>query len=71
MGIDTLQQSLAEDVHGITTGIQEQIAKMILWIVIPLIIVTILVLLLYILRLMRHRKVENAIFEIRDTLHEM
>lgn len=69
--LDILQKSLTDDISGVTSDFQDQIFKMILWIVIPLIIIAILALLLYVLRTLRHRKIENAIFDIRDTLHRM
>jgi uncharacterized protein YoxC len=38
---------------------------------IPSIVVTLLFLVIYIAHIVRRRKLENAIFEIRDTLREM
>lgn len=70
--IDTLQESLSTNVTDtINSGIEDQISKIIVWMVVPAIILSILILVLYILHALRRRKVENAILDIRDTLHHM
>lgn len=54
-----------------TTDIANQINTVVMWTVVPTIIFGIIFLVMYILRINRRRKVENAIFEIRDLLKTM
>ena len=70
--LQSLQDALGTNVtDSVTSGIQSQIDKIIAWIVVPSIILTLLVLLLYVLHMLRRRKIENAILEIRDTLRDI
>lgn len=70
--LDSLQQTLNTNVtNSVTAGIEDQISKIMLWIVVPTIILSVLILVLYVLHVLRRRKIENAILDIRDTLREM
>lgn len=70
--LDSLQQALSGSVtNSVNSGIQDQLGKLIAWVVVLSIILTVIILVLYILHMLRRRKLENAIFEIRDTLRDM
>jgi len=72
MDITELQNALNTNVtNGVSSGIQDQLGKIIAWTVIPSIILTIVIVVLYVLHSLRRRKIENAILEIRDSLRDM
>lgn len=72
MDITELQNALNTNVtNGVSSGIQDQLGKIIAWTVIPSIIITIVIVVLYVLHSLRRRKIENAILEIRDSLRDM
>jgi hypothetical protein len=54
-----------------TTDIANQINTVVIWTIVPTVIFAVIFLVIYILRVNRRRKVENAIFEIRDLLKTM
>ena len=57
--------------NNVTSSIQNEISKLMAWFIVPSIILTLLVILLYLLHVLRRRKIENAILEMRDVLREM
>lgn len=68
---NSLQQALNTNVtNSVTSGIQDQLGKIFALIVIPSIIITLVLIILYLLHVLRRRKIENAILEIRDTLRD-
>lgn len=54
-----------------TVDITGMLTQLMLWTILPTIIFGIIFLIVYIMRSIRRRKVENAIFEIRDLLRTM
>ena len=72
MDITEVQNLLNTNVtNGVSSGIQDQLSKIIAWTVIPSIVLTLVIIVLYVLHSLRRRKIENAILEIRDSLHDM
>lgn len=72
MDYTSLQQTFTDNLtSGVTSGVQDQLGKIMAWVVIPSIILTVIILLAYILHLIHRHKVDKAIFEIRDMLREM
>lgn len=70
--MDELNQLLNSTNGGTTTtDIANQINQLLVWTIVPTIIFGIIFLVIYVLRIARRRKVENAIFEIRDLLRTM
>ena len=71
--MDELTQLLDASGGGVTTNtdILNQINQLIVWLIIPLVVFTTLFLIMYTMRTIRRRRVENAIFEIRDLLRTM
>ncbi len=70
--LTSLQNTLNDNItKGVTTGIQDQLEKLIAFIVVPSIILTVVIIVLYVLHTLRRRKIENAILEIRDSLREI
>lgn len=63
-------------INGGPSGLTEAfftdlISQMFLWILLPSILISIVILVLYIVHSVRRRKLENALFEIRDILRDM
>ena len=72
MDITEVQNLLNTNVtNGVSSGIQDQLGKIIAWTVIPSIVLTLVIIVLYVLPSLRRRKIENAILEIRDSLRDM
>lgn len=70
--LDSLQQALNTNVtDSVSSGVQDQLGKLIAWVLIPSIILTLIILIAYIAHIVHRHKVDKAIFEIRDTLREM
>lgn len=70
--IKSLQDALNTNVSNtVTTGLQDQLNKIIAWIVIPTLVLTVAIIVLYVIHMLRRRKIENAILEIRDTLRDI
>lgn len=70
--IKSLQDALNTNVtNTVTTGLQDQLNKIIAWIVIPTLVLTVAIIVIYVVHMLRRRKIENAILEIRDTLRDM
>lgn len=70
--IKSLQDALNTNVtNTVTTGLQDQLNKIIAWIVIPTLVLTVAIIVIYVVHMLRRRKIENAILEIRDTLREI
>jgi L-lactate permease len=70
--LDSLQQTLNTKVtDSVTSGVQDQLGKLIAWVLIPSIVLTLIILIAYIAHIVHRHKVDKAIFEIRDTLREM
>lgn len=65
MDLTTLQQQLTDST---TSNIADKLFQ---WVILPSIISLAIVLVLYIAHVIRRRKIENAIFEIRDLLRDM
>lgn len=69
--LNSLQDSLTSGVtDSVKSGFQDQLGKIMAWIVVPSVVLTLLIILLYVLHALRRRKVEKAIFEIRDMLRD-
>ena len=69
---DALKDTLNSNVStSVSSGIEDQLNKLIVWLVIPSIVLTVLIIVLYTVHMLRRRKIENAILEIRDTLREI
>jgi len=73
--MDELNQLLSGTGGGsttsITSDISNQLNQLLVWTIVPSIVFGIVFLVVYIMRSVRRRKVENAIFEIRDLLRTM
>ena len=70
--IKSLQDALNTNVSNtVTTGLQDQLNKIIAWIVIPTLVLTVAIIVIYVVHMLRRRKIENAILEIRDILREI
>jgi hypothetical protein len=68
--LTSLQQSLSSG--NLSGDISSTIINQLLgWILVPYLVVLALILVLYIMRAVHRRKVDNAVFEIRDMLREM
>ena len=75
MGVEDLSE-IEQLINGSSTGLTETditglLSQMFLWILLPSIIFSTVFLVLYIVHSIRRRKLENAIFEIRDILRDM
>jgi L-lactate permease len=70
--LNSLQDALSTNVtNSVSSGVEDQISKIIAWVVVPSIILTVILLAAYIAHIVHRHKVDKAIFEIRDTLREM
>lgn len=67
-----LQDALSSNVtNSVTSSVQDELGKIMAWLVVPSIIITVVFVVLYLLHMLRRRKIENAILEIRDILREI
>lgn len=70
--MDDISQLLNSDPTGTTTSdIASQVTQILAWVIVPSVILTIIVIIFLVLYMLRKRKIENAIIEIRDILREM
>lgn len=70
--ITGLQDALSSNVtNSVTSSVQDELGKIIAWLVVPSIIITVVFVVLYVLHMLRRRKIENAILEMRDILRDM
>ncbi len=70
--ITGLQDALTNNVTStVTSSVQDELGKIMAWLVMPSIIITVVFVVLYLLHVLRRRKIENAILEMRDILREM
>ncbi len=65
MDVNTLTQDLT---NNVTSDLPD---SLLVWFLVPSIIITLLFLVVFISGIIRRRRVENAIFEIRDLLQEI
>lgn len=65
MDVNTLTQDLT---NNVTSDLPD---SLLVWFLVPSIIITVLFLVVFISGIIRRRRVENAIFEIRDLLQEI
>lgn len=65
MDVNTLTQDLT---NNVTSDLPD---SLLVWFLVPSIIITLLFLVVFISGIIRRRRVENAIFEIRDMLEDL
>lgn len=65
MDVNTLTQELT---NNVTSDLPD---SLLVWFLVPSIIITLLFLVVFISGIIRRRRVENAIFEIRDMLEDL
>jgi uncharacterized membrane protein len=65
MDVNTLTQDLT---NNVTSDLPD---SLLVWFLVPSIIITLLFLVVFISGIIRRRRVENAIFEIRDLLEDL
>lgn len=67
-----IEQIINGDSGGLTEAdITGFMSQMFLWILLPSILISVVILVLFIIHSVRRRKLENALFEIRDILRDM
>lgn len=69
--MEDISQLLNSETNSTTADITNQVMQLMAWIIIPSVILTIIVVVFFVLYMLRKRKIENAIFEIRDILRDM
>ena len=72
MDITSLQNALNTNVtDSITSEVQDQFEKLLVWVLVPSIILTVIVIIMYIVHFIHRHKIDKAIIEIRDTVREL
>lgn len=70
--LDSLQKTLNTNVsNSVDSTVHDLLGKLLIWVILPTVIITVLFIVFYIMHMLRRRKIENAILDIRDTLHRM